>query len=259
MGCLGRGSRYMCRPVMGLGGCETLPSWSQTASPLTGRPVNTTCNLAAERQKQRSACMAGVGCSHQSEMRLALLGMRSPKGLQSAIPCQPYTMNQFYFFGVRLARSQGRYCPVLAQMGGTMATPQLEPTAMLYPVLYGGLGSIRHGVTSDDKGSHACMILNNLELPSKRNLKIPRASSSTRSRRYASIRLISMSLPLRWQLRRLTRAVRSPGCPVHLDVNHVLEVLPQTASSYEVRAYSLDLGTSCHRVSLVGCWPWPKQ
>ncbi|KAF3075808.1 hypothetical protein CFAM422_002167 [Trichoderma lentiforme] len=57
-GCLGRGSRYMCRPVMGLGGCETLPSWSQTASPLTGRPVNTTCNFAAERQKERSACMA---------------------------------------------------------------------------------------------------------------------------------------------------------------------------------------------------------
>lgn len=50
--------------------------------------------------------MAVVGCSHQSEMRLALLGMRSPKMLQSAIPCQPY--HESFFLG-GLARSRGRY------------------------------------------------------------------------------------------------------------------------------------------------------
>ncbi|KAK4069981.1 uncharacterized protein Triagg1_6776 [Trichoderma aggressivum f. europaeum] len=205
-------------PVMGLGGCETLPSWSQTASPLTGRPVNTTCNFAAERQKQRSACMAGVGCSHPIRDATGTarnaLAERAPIGH----PLSGQYHESMFFSWVRLARSQGRYwnshnahaepCAWV----GEHSLPEGDfdaklpwrhlsssPRRCCTPYMYGGLGSIRHGVTPDDKGSHACMILDNLEHPSKRNLKIPTTGSSTstdgsglaRSRRYASMRSVS--------------------------------------------------------------------
>lgn len=71
-----------------------------------GQQPHVISQLSAKRRGARA--WPGVGCSHQSEMRLALLGMRSPKGLQSAIPCQASIMNRFSW--VRLARSQGRYC-----------------------------------------------------------------------------------------------------------------------------------------------------
>lgn len=97
----------MCRSVMGLdrrGGCETLPSWSRDKSPLTGRPVNTACThvfraIRNELRAKGSACMLELDAAANPRLLLVLLGMRSPKWLQSAIPCLPYHESFFFFFG----------------------------------------------------------------------------------------------------------------------------------------------------------------